>query len=567
MNGGSGTCRTHESSSQVAPARSTKRAMRFWTQSYSTVPCPAPGTTIRCPRGNSRRQPRRFAVGSSGSAPPASSSVRHVHDSTTGGVRRYASLRDDGARVAEEPGTSNRGVGEVAPPAGTRGRRRVEGRPRLGAEDDPERHEPRERLEVRTTEPAGVCRRQRRVVAVRSGVHRERNESRVLDGLGEPVHRPGDVVGAEEHLVGGDGDGDAARWAREQLVELPPRMRIGAGTGGRSCAARELRIESPLRVARGDVVETDIRQRAAVENDAAYGLGVSTHVRLSERGAVGAAEEIDLAVPKRATHDLQVVCSHTRRVEPRICVERGETASEITGHSGRIRSPHVSRGAGKTARAARATLVDHDEIAVSLDLREEGIHPGRSCRRRATRPALEIEQRARGRPLRRRQHRDLQGDHPPVRLTRILRNAQVRAPAVDIAAVRARGKMRLTARRMPRPGTPREPEHKATEPGDGEDREHRPDPTWQAAAGRPPIFAPTTQKRIVRRVTHRSRARSERCETSKSAVLRARTGTFRRGYRSRRHRFPNCQAWDCPTSSPRGSRLATVRPSSDTTSS
>ena len=336
-------------------------------------------------------------------------------------------------------------------------------------------------------------------------------------------------------------------------------MRIGAGTGGRSCAARELRIESLLRVARGDVVETDIRQRAAVENDAAYGLGVSTHVRLSERGAVGAAEEIDLAVPKRATHDLQVVCSHTRRVEPRICVERGETASEITGHSGRIRSPHVSRGAGKTARAARATLVDHDEIAVSLDLREEGIHPGRSCRRRATRPALEIEQRARGRPLRRRQHRDLQGDHPAVRLTRILRNAQVCAPAVDIAAVRARGKMRLTARRMPRPGTPREPEHKATEPGDGEDREHRPDPTRQAAAGRPPIFAPTTQKRIVRSVTHRSRARSERCETSKSAVLRARTGTFRRGYRSRRHRFPNSSSSGLPRLPLRRSRLAIPR--------
>ena len=50
---------------------------------------------------------------------------RPVHDSTTGSVRRYASLRDDSARVAEEPGTSNRRLGEVAPPAGTRGRRRV----------------------------------------------------------------------------------------------------------------------------------------------------------------------------------------------------------------------------------------------------------------------------------------------------------------------------------------------------------------------------------------------------------------------------------------------------------
>ena len=300
-------------------------------------------------------------------------------------------------------------------------------------------------------------------------------------------------------------DVDAARRAREQLVELPPRMRIGAGTGGRSCAARELRIESLFRVASGDVVDPDIRQRAAVENDASYGLGVSTHVRLSERGAVGAAEEIDLAVPQRATHDLQVVCSHTRRVEPRICVEPGETASEITGHSRRIRSAHVSLGAGKTARAARATLVDHDEIAVSLHLREEGIHPDRSCRRRATRPALEIEQRARGRPLRRRQHRDSQGDHRAVRLTRILRNAQVCAPPVDIAAVRARGKMRLTARRTPRPGTPDEPEPKA-ERGDGGDRKQPPDPTRQAAAGRPPIFAPTTQQRIVRAVTHRSRA-------------------------------------------------------------
>ncbi len=278
-------------------------------------------------------------------------------------------------------------------------------------------------------------------------------------------------------------------------------MRIGACAGGRSRAARELRVESPFRVASGDVVDPDIRERAAVENDAAYGLGVSAHVRLRERGAVGATEEIDLPVPERATHDLQVVCGHTRRVEPRICVEPGETPSEITGHCRRVRSAHVSVGAGKTARAARATLVDHDEITVSLYPREEGVHSYRSCGRRATRPAFEIEQRAGRGPLRRRQHRDSQGDHRAVRLTRILRDAQVGAPAVDIAAVRARRKMRLTARRAPRLGTPGEPEHKA-ERGDGGDREQRPDPTRQAAAGRPPIFAPTTQKRVVRAVTH-----------------------------------------------------------------
>ena len=504
MNRGSGTCRTHEALSRVALARSTKRAISFWTQSYSSVPCPAPGTTIRRPRGNSRRQPRRFAAGSSGSAPPANSRVGARTTRRPAASVGKASLRDDGARVAEEPRTSNRRVGEVAPPAGTRGRRWVEGRPRLGAEDDPERDEPRERLEVRTAEPAGVCRRQRRVIAVHGRVQCERNQCRVLDRLGEQVHRPGDVVGAEEHLAGADGDVDAARPAREQLDELPPRMRISAGTGGRSCAARELRIESLFRVASGDVVDPDIRQRAAVEHDTAYGLGVSTHVRLSERRAVGAAEEIDLAVPQRATHGFEVVSGHTRRVEPRICVEPGETASEITGHSRRIRSAHVSVGAGKPARAARPTLVDHDEIAVSLYPREEVIHPDRSRRRRATRPALEVEQRTRGGPLRRRQHRDSQGDHRAVRLTRILRNAQVCAPPVDVAAVRARGKMRLTARRPPWPGAPDKPEHKAAERGDGGDREQRPDPTRQATARRPPIFAPTTQQRIVRAVSHRS---------------------------------------------------------------
>ena len=206
----------------------------------------------------------------------------------------------------------------------------------------------------------------------------------------------------------------------------------------------------------------------------------------------------------------QVVSGHTRRVEPRICVEPGETASEITGHSRRIRSAHVSVGAGKTARAARPTLVDHDEIAVSLYPREEVIHPDRSRRRRATRPALEIEQRTRGGPLRRRQHRDSQGDHRAVRLTRILRNAQSCAPPVDVAAVGARGKMRLTARRPPRPGTPDKPEHKAAERDDGGDREQRPDPTRQATARRPPRFAPTTQQRIVRAVTHRSRNQPSR---------------------------------------------------------
>jgi hypothetical protein len=204
---------------------------------------------------------------------------------------------------------------------------------------------------------------------------------------------------------------------------------------------------------------------------------------------------------QRATHDLQVVCGHTRRVEPRICVEPGETPSEITGHCRRVRSAHVSVGAGKTARAARATLVDHDEITVSLYPREEGVHSNRSCGRCATRPAFEIEQRAGRGPLRRRQHGDSQGDHRAVRLTRILRDAQAGAPAVDIAAVSARRKVRLTARRAPRLGTPGEPEHKA-ERGDGGDRDQRPDPTRKAAAGRPPIFAPTTQKRVVRAVTH-----------------------------------------------------------------
>src|SRR4029079_13135460 len=102
--------------------------------------------------------------------------------------------------------------------------------------------------------------------------------------------------------------------------------------------------------------------------------------------------------------------------------------------------------------------------------------------------------------------------------TGILRNAQLRAPRFDIAAVRTRGKMRLTARRAPRPGTADEPEHK-TEGGDGGDREQPPDRTRQATARRRPRFAPMTQKRTIPAVTHRSRACSEHCEASPPVFL------------------------------------------------
>ena len=100
-------------------------------------------------------------------------------------------------------------------------------------------------------------------------------------------------------------------------------------------------------------------------------------------------------------------------------------------------------GSGRRAgAAARPTLVDHDEIAVPLYLRQEVVDLDRSCRGRAARAALEVEQRARGRPFRRRQHGDAQGDRPSIRLAWILRHAQVRAPAVDIAAVGARDEVR-----------------------------------------------------------------------------------------------------------------------------
>ena len=274
---------------------------------------------------------------------------------------------------------------------------------------------------------------------------------------------------------------------------------LASALGG---TAGELRIERAFCIAGGDVVDPNIREGAAVENDTAHGLRVLAHVRLREGRAVRAAVKIDLPVPERAPDGFHVVRGDARRVQPRIRVEMGETGSQIAADGPRVSSAHVPVGAGETARPARAALVDHDEIARSPHLCEEGVHGQRGGGRRPTGTAFEVEQRAGCRLFRRRQYRDSQGNRRPLQLARIKRHAQAPTPAVDVAAVCAGDKPRRAARRPPPLRTPGKPDDNP-DSRHRRDRDQQPNPARQAAAGRPPILTPIAQKTTIRADTHR----------------------------------------------------------------
>ena len=239
-------------------------------------------------------------------------------------------------------------------------------------------------------------------------------------------------------------------------------MRKRATARGRGCAACELRVERALRVARGRVVDPHTGKRAAVENHASHRSRIAPEKDLRERRAVGGAVDVDLPVAERAPDALEVGGGDARRVQPRIAVQACEAAAEVRGHRRRVARRHLLVGAREPAGAAAAALVDDHEVAVAPDFREEPVDANRRIGRRAARPALEVEERARRRPPRRRHDDNVKRDRASLRPERILRNGQLCAPrprelAVVVARRRSAGRRSAdaTAPASPSPATTR----------------------------------------------------------------------------------------------------------------
>ena len=221
--------------------------------------------------------------------------------------------------------------------------------------------------------------------------------------------------------------------------------RAAASSAGRRACRRARRrsgraaAESAFGVAGGDVEDPDIRERPAVEDDAAHRLRVSAHVRLRERRAVRGPVEVDLPYPiVRRTVSRSLGRPRWSCTAADLYRAAAKHRAQILRHCPRIRSAHVRVGAGKPARTARAALVDHDEVAVSPDPRKGGIHPYRGRRRRAAGAALEIEERSGRRLLCRRQHRDSQGIVAPCGLRGSEATRRRAHHRVEIAAVSTR---------------------------------------------------------------------------------------------------------------------------------
>ena len=208
---------------------------------------------------------------------------------------------------------------------------------------------------------------------------------------------------------------------------------------------------------------------------------------------------------------------------------------------------------------------------VSPDSGEERVHTYRGRGRGTTRAALEIEERSGRRSLRRRQHRDSQGDLRAVRLPGVGRNGQAATPCVEIAAVRTGHEVRRAARRPPRLGAVQKPGREA-ERGDDRDGEQPPGPSRRAAARRPPMLTPVAHERAIRVDVHHELAQPRiapsrlpgharrglyhrtgllsrsRCSGRRTGVAGWRSDRDRRGGRSGRRR---------PI--PRAARLAAIR--------
>src|SRR4051794_554757 len=100
-------------------------------------------------------------------------------------------------------------------------------------------------------------------------------------------------------------------------------------TGSLRAAAREQLVQYDL--VRGCVALEDghVEQRAAVEDRRPHRLWMTQQVVLHHRGPVGAAVQIDLRVPERAAHVVQVVDGDRGREEARVDACRAEARDPV----------------------------------------------------------------------------------------------------------------------------------------------------------------------------------------------------------------------------------------------
>ena len=149
--------------------------------------------------------------------------------------------------------------------------------------------------------------------------------------------------------------------------------------------------------------------------DGAHGARMAARVELRERGAVGAAEDVDPLVAEQLPDALDVVGRGRARQHPRLAAEAGEAPAEVGRDRLCVGRPHVLLRTRERVRAARPALIDEHEVAVLADVREHLVDLDRGVGRDASRSALEVEERsARGLPGSR-DDRDVQRDRLPVR--------------------------------------------------------------------------------------------------------------------------------------------------------
>ena len=97
-------------------------------------------------------------------------------------------------------------------------------------------------------------------------------------------------------------------------------------------------------VAPCQLVHRDAPERAAVERDGAYGARMAARVELRQRGAVGAAEDVDPLVAEYLPDALDVVGRGLARQHPRLTAEAGEAPAEVRGDRVCVGRPHVLLG-------------------------------------------------------------------------------------------------------------------------------------------------------------------------------------------------------------------------------
>ena len=184
---------------------------------------------------------------------------------------------------------------------------------------------------------------------------------------------------------------------------------------------------------------------------------MATRVELRQRGAVGAAEDVDPLVAEHLPDALDVVGRGLARQHPRVAAEAGEAPAEVRGDRVGVGRPHVLLRTHERVRAARPALIDEHEVAVLADVREHLVDLDRGVRRNASRSALEIEERSARRLPGGRDDRDVQRDGPPLRPGRVYRHAQLGTARIDAIPVRA-GVEGDALRRVPAVVAPGEPD-------------------------------------------------------------------------------------------------------------